>query len=81
MKKPTANTAEVFSNCAVGSPLGKKEAEKYSDSAEYAYQSYHSTRLPADPPMMACSRFASSAMRLSPPGTRGEITTGCKTGG
>ncbi len=49
IKKPTAKIAAVFSSCAVASPLGKKTGAKYNANAEYAYQSYHSTRFPTDP--------------------------------
>ena len=35
---------------------GKKWARNRARAAEYVYQSYHSTRLPADPPTMAPSR-------------------------
>ena len=58
MKKPSANTPAVFSSCAVGLLPGKKALEKYSANAEYAYQSYYSTKLPIDPLTMARSRVA-----------------------
>ena len=42
----------VFINCAVELEPGKKLLAKYKENAEYAYQSYHSTRLPMEPPMI-----------------------------
>ena len=57
IRKPKAKTPAVFKSCAVLSPEGKKEAEKYNAKAEYAYQSDHSTRFPMLPPMMAFNRF------------------------
>ena len=42
----------VFINCAVGLEPGKKILAKYNAKAEYAYQSYHSTRFPIDPPII-----------------------------
>ncbi|MNN33588.1 hypothetical protein D3C81_1473530 [compost metagenome] len=33
MRKPMANTAAVFSSCAVRSPCGKKALAKYSEKA------------------------------------------------
>src|SRR4051812_18289669 len=41
--------AAVLSSCAVELPLGKNTGAKYKAKAEYAYQSYHSTRLPIEP--------------------------------
>jgi len=34
IRKPRAKTPAVFSSCAVLSPAGKKEAEKYKAKAE-----------------------------------------------
>lgn len=50
-----AKIPAVFSSWAVELSEGKKEAEKYRAKAEYVYQSYHSTRLPTEPPKMAVS--------------------------
>jgi hypothetical protein len=61
IRKPTAKMPAVLSSCAVRSPLGKNAGAKYSEKAEYAYQSYHSTRLPTAPPVMAFRRRPVSA--------------------
>ena len=53
--------AAVFSSCAVGLDFGKKTGAKYSANAEYAYQSYHSTRLPMEPETMERSGDAELA--------------------
>src|SRR4030095_16912746 len=59
MTKPTAKIAAVCSNCAVWSPFGKKLLAKDSANAKETTQSNHSTRLPADPPIMLVSLLLS----------------------
>jgi hypothetical protein len=56
IRNPRAKMPAVCSNCAVASPEGKNDAEKYRENAEKTYQSYHSTRLPTEPLKMALSR-------------------------
>src|SRR3569623_1987432 len=73
MKKPTANTAAVLSNCAVASPLGKKALAKYSENAEYTYQSYHSTRLPTEPPKIDFRRRQGDFSPAAPGGWAGDM--------
>ena len=60
IKKPKANTAAACNNLTVSSPSGKKRGAKYKVKAAYTYQSYHSTKLPAEPPIMDLTRVLRS---------------------
>mgnify|MGYP003620211339 CR=1 FL=1 len=56
IKKPKAKTAAACNNLTVLSPSGKNRGAKYKVNAAYTYQSYHSTRLPAEPPKIDLNR-------------------------
>ncbi|MDQ1140541.1 hypothetical protein QE439_001922 [Pedobacter agri] len=60
IKNPTAKIPAVLSNCAVGLLFGKNIGEKYKANAEYVYQSYHSTKLPTEPPKIDLSLYFTS---------------------
>jgi len=55
---------EVFNNCTTWLDDGKNAAEKYSEKAEYTYQSYHSTKLPKEPPMIDFTRWDVVGVRM-----------------